>query len=115
ECLEARPRWSAEDCCRLQQDIRSGRAATCVPAIVAMLASDRDPRVQQATEILSKWDYQVEPDGAAAAIFNAFFDHWCRTVTAERLPAPAAELAAGIAGGLATSLLSGDDAGWFPR
>ena len=38
ECLEARPNWSAEDCRRLQQDVRSGRAAACVPKLVALLA-----------------------------------------------------------------------------
>src|SRR5207247_10709754 len=53
--------------------------------------------------------------GAAGAIFNAFFSHWCRVVTTERLSDEAAELATANAGGLATALLTGNDVGWFNR
>jgi penicillin amidase len=113
ERLEATPRWSPEDCCRLQQDVRSGRAAACVPPLVALLAADDDPRVRRAVTTLAAWDFQLDPNGGAGALFNVFFVHWCRAVAAARLPAAAAELAAANAGGLATALLSGDAGGWF--
>jgi penicillin amidase len=115
EQIEAKRRLSAEDCCRLQQDIRSGRAAACVPSVVAALAAETDPRIRQAIGILTAWDFQLETDGVAGSLFNAFFVHWSRAVTAERLTGSATELAAANAGGLATALLSGDAAGWFQR
>jgi penicillin amidase len=115
ECLESRPRWSAEECRHLQQDVRSGRAAACVPKLVALLAGDDDPAVRAAVACLADWDYCLEPDRVAGALFNLFFVHWSRAVMAERLPAGSAEFAATNAGGLATLLLEGDPAGWFTR
>jgi penicillin G amidase len=115
ERIEAQPRWSPQDCCQLQQDIRSGRAAACVPPLVATLSADADPRIRQAIATLAAWDFQLEPAGIAGSLFNAFFVHWCRAVTAERLIGAAAELAAANAGGLATALLTGNVCGWFQR
>jgi penicillin amidase len=115
ECLEAEPRWSSEECRRLQQDVRSGRAAACVPRLVELLAGDEDAGVREAVAVLAKWDYQPEPDGVAGALFNVFFVHWCRAVTVERLPSGVAEFAAANAGGLAAAILASDDAGWFVR
>jgi penicillin amidase len=115
ERLEGKPRWSPEDCCGLQQDVRSGRAAACVPPLVALLTGDADARVRQAIDILAAWDFQLTPDSVAGSIFNAFFVHWCRAAAAERLTGAAAELAAASGGGLATALLIADDAGWFER
>jgi penicillin amidase len=115
ECLEARPRWSAEDCRELQQDVRSGRAAACVPALVRLLADDDQPAVRDAVACLAAWDFRLETDRIAGAIFNVFFVHWCRIVMAEHLPAGLAEFTAANAGGLATSLLTADEPGWFTR
>jgi penicillin amidase len=115
ERLEAQPRWSADDCRKLQLDVRSGRAAACAPHLVALLAGDGDAGVRQAVATLEAWDYRLETGGSAGALFNVFFAHWCRAVAAERLPAGVAELAAANAGGLAAALLAGDEAGWFGR
>jgi penicillin amidase len=115
ERIEAQPRWSAEDCGRLQQDVHSGRAAACVHHLVALLGEDGDARVRQATALLGAWDCRVEADSAAAALFNVFFPRWCRTVMAERMPAELAEFTAANAGGLAVALLAGDELGWFTR
>jgi penicillin amidase len=113
EQLEARPRWSPEDCRRLQLDIRSGRAAACVPPLLAHLEGETDARVRQATDLLKAWDYRSEPRSVAATIFNVFFVHWCRTVLSERLPPSLAEFAAINAGGLASDLLHSDPHSWF--
>jgi penicillin amidase len=113
ELLEARPQWSEEDCRGLQQDVRSGRAAACVPHLVALLATDTDPAVRAAVQHLADWDCRFETDRVGASLFSVFFGHWCRVVMAERLPADAAGFAAANAGGLATALLAGDDLGWF--
>jgi penicillin amidase len=115
EQIEAKTRLSPQDCCALQQDIRSGRAAACAPPLVAVLSTDADPRIRQAIAILAAWDFKLEPDGVAGSLFSAFFVHWSRAVTAERLAGAAADLASANAGGLATALLSGDEAGWFQR
>ena len=115
ESLEAKRRWSPDDCCTLQQDIRSGRAAECVAPLVAALAEDADSRIRKAVETLRTWDYCLEPDGAGGAIFNAFFVHWTRAITMARLTSAAAELALANAGGLATALLSEDEVRWFAK
>lgn len=113
EEIEARPRWSPDDCRRLQLDVRSGRAAACVPPLLSHLEVEADPRLRRAADALKDWDYRVEPRSVAAAVFNVFFAQWCRVVTAERLPRDVADLAAGSAGGLATSLLGSDPHNWF--
>ncbi len=113
ERIEAVPRWSPAECGQLQLDVHSGRAAACVPPLVALLDGDPDPRVREAITILRSWDYRVTPDSVAAALFNVFFARWSRAVTAERLPPALADFAAANAGGLAAALLADDEAGWF--
>jgi penicillin amidase len=135
ERLEAQPSWSLEECRRLQYDVRSGRAAVCVPHLIELLAGDAAPRMRQALAWLQAWDCQVGTDSVPAALFNVFFAHWCRTVVSERLgshdnqdhrpgsasSAPRQEitelvkLVAGNAGGLAADLLAQDRVGWFHR
>jgi penicillin amidase len=104
-----------EDGQEFQQDLYSGRAAECVPALLALLADDPHPRVRRAADFLKAWDFRVVPDSIAAALFNVFFSRWCRHVAAERFPAGQAEVVAANAGGLAARLLAGDGAGWFAQ
>lgn len=115
--LEAQERHGVEDSRRLQMDTLSGRAADCVPALVAVLAGDdaADARARQAADLLARWDRRSETDSVGAALFNVFFAAWCRVVAAERLPAATAEFVAGSAAGLAASLLRGETADWFVR
>src|SRR5204862_1129788 len=80
ECLESKTPWSASDCERLQQDVRSGRAAECVPDLITLLGKDRDTRIQQAIARMQAWDCRIEVDSVAATLFNVFFIHWCRIV-----------------------------------
>jgi penicillin amidase len=115
ECLEGQQQWSPEETRHLQLDVRSGRAALCVPALVKLLAGEDDATLRRALTELEAWDCRVPTDSVAATLFNAFWVHWCRIVMAEHLPTGAAEFAAAIAGGLATTLLVGDDLGWFTR
>lgn len=115
EAIEARPRMTSEDCQVLQQDVVSGRALACVPALVALLAEAADPRVRQATTLLRAWDGRATTESVPAALFNVFFVHWCRAVVAERFAPEQVELLATAAGGLATRLLHGDSSAWFAR
>jgi penicillin amidase len=115
ELIGARPKLTREDCQQFQQDVYSGRAAECVPELVALLADEPDPVVRRAAAVLKAWDFRVVADSVAAALFNVFFSHWCRAVAAERFPADQAEVVAANVGGLAARLLAGDRAGWFAQ
>jgi penicillin amidase len=115
EQLESQPRWSPAETRQLQLDVRSGRAATAVPPLLALLADDSDPATRQAVEILQAWDYRMDPRSVAASLFSVFFVNWCKSVTAERLPRDVADFAAPNAGGLAVNLLTADEVGWFTK
>ena len=114
EQIEAKAKWSSEDCRRLQLDTRSGRAVAAVAPLLALLQGEIDPRVKRAITILKEWDCRIDAGSAGAAIFNVFFAHWCKAVMRERIPDQADFMAAN-AGGLALRLLSSDPQGWFQR
>jgi penicillin G amidase len=111
--IETMSVWSRADCQRTQMDMYSGRAALAVSPLIAALQADGDPRVRQAVSLLRGWNYHVAADSASALIFNVFFTNWIKTVCRERLPADQATFATSTAVGIASRLISKDDAGWF--
>ncbi len=113
EEIEARPVMTVDDSLQLQRNIKSGRAEADVPLLVTLLQSETDDRIREAIQYLADWDCRVQADSVAATLFNLFFKHWCRTVTAERFPAELLDFVAPNANGLATRLLAEDDLGWF--
>ena len=118
QMLEARKRHAREDFARMQMDVLSLRAVTCLPPLLQAVAAHADaghadPRIRQAAERLAEWDCRMETDRIGATIFEVFFGHWSGRVAAERFPADTAALVAGAVAGLATALLSEDEAGWF--
>ncbi len=113
QMIEATPKLSREDVARMHQDVLSLRAVDCVPRLLKALASSADARVRDALDCLEAWDGRMEVDRVGAAIFDAFFPKWCRTVADERFPADQAELVAGAIAGLASELLAEDAVGWF--
>jgi penicillin amidase len=115
EAIEARPKWSRDDCRQFQMDTFSGRAAACVPPLVRELSDDADPSIQHMLASMKKWDFRIDAESKAALLFELFFWHWCHEVTAERLPAPQFGFATATAGGLAVRLLEGDSQGWFQK
>jgi penicillin amidase len=115
ERLQGKAKWDREDCRRLQLDTFSGRAAVCVPALVALLKGDADFQVRRSAALLADWDFRVGVDSVPATLFNVFFQQWCRTVAAERLPPDQVVFVAANAGGIATRLLHADPDGWFHR
>jgi penicillin amidase len=139
QMLESKSKLGREDFVRMHQDSVSLRAADCVPRLLDVLdqltnsstsasplsehpmpgnptgavqAADLE-RIRYAIEFLATWDYRMEPDRVAAAIFNVFFNQWCERVAGERFKGDEAALAAGAAGGLAAELLEADRTGWF--
>ena len=113
QMLEASERHSRDDCARMHRDVLSLRAATCLPPLLHAVAGHADPRIRQAAERLAEWDCRMEADRVGAAIFEVFFGHWSTHVAAERFSGDAVVLVAGAVAGLATALLSADEAGWF--
>jgi penicillin amidase len=111
--MQSKPQWSRDDCRRLQMDTYSRRAARGLPALLQQLWKAEDPRVRRAALTLSGWDLHVDADSVPATLFNAFFQHWCKTVASARLPADQAALATGNAAGIAARLLQDDPHGWF--
>lgn len=113
ELIEMTAKVGPEDCEAFQLDCLSHRAKQAVPALLALLEGDDDPRVRQAAAYLRKWDYRVETGSVAGALFNVFLVHWCKTVCRERFARPSADFIATLANGIAGRLLHGDDNGWF--
>jgi penicillin amidase len=113
--LESQPTWSLEQTQILQMDVHSGRAEEGLAGLLAALKRDDDPRVRQAVEILARWDMRVEAESAGAAIFNVFFVHWTKVVSAERFPAGQASFVYANAGGISLRLLTKDAHGWFTK
>lgn len=111
--LEAQERFAHADFVRMHYDVRSQRAAEAVPLLLAVLETVYDPQVQTAAALLQNWDYRMEPDQVGAALFEVFFRQWSRTVAAARFEATTAALMADVIGGLALTLLTADEAGWF--
>jgi penicillin amidase len=118
QMLEARKRHAREDFARMQMDVLSLRAVTCLPPLLQAVAAHADaghadPRIRQAAERLAEWDCRMETDRIGATIFEVFFGHWSTRVAAERFSDGTAALVAGAVAGLATALLTADEAGWF--
>jgi penicillin amidase len=113
--IESQEKHSPADMGRMHQDARSLRAAQCVPALVAVLESSPDNRVREAARVLAAWNFEVEADSAAAAIFNVFYSQWCKVVAQERFNAKSAELMTAGVQACAGRLLAADPAGWFAQ
>jgi penicillin amidase len=106
-------RHTLDDYQRLQTDVYSGRAVAGVPGLLASLAEAADPALDAAAEPLRTWDFRLDPDSRAAALWAVFLWRWDRRVVRERF-APVAPLVDGAGTGLASQLLHADPAGWLP-
>jgi len=113
QMIEERPKLSREDCVRMQSDVMSLRAKDCVPRMLGLLKNSSDRRVREAVGLLEQWDYRMEVDQVAPALFDVFFLRWSQAVVRERFSSEFTTLATDAAGGLACELLAGDPAGWF--
>ncbi len=120
QLIEEHPVLSTDDMRRMQRDTKSLRAATAVPALLAIIdkalseeSSDKSARLREAADVLRAWDFNVEVDSPAAAIFNVFFAEWCNTVANEHFDGAAAALLGPSLAGCAVRLLTADAADWF--
>lgn len=112
--LEAQPRFDQADFIRMHYDVRYQRAAEAMPPLLAVLANVYEAQVQTAATMLQQWDCRMDAEAVGAALFEVFFRHWSRRVAAARFPDTAVPLIADVIGGLALTLLTHDDVGWFP-
>jgi penicillin amidase len=115
QMIEARQRLSVEDMRDMHLDTMSLRAVELVPCVIATVPFRDDQQTAQAISYLKNWDYRVQTDSVAAAIFNVFFTLWCRTVAAERFDAEFVDLLANGVPGTASRLLQGDSVNWFAK
>jgi penicillin amidase len=113
EMIETRPRVAFADLAPMQLDVLSMRAVACLPRLLAALEDVGSPKQRAAVEVLRGWNCRMEADSPAAAIFEVFFTHWSEAVASEHFRGEAVALVAAAAGGLASELLRGDEAGWF--
>lgn len=111
--LEAQERFDHADFVRMHYDVRSQRAAEAVPPLLAVLTNVYDVQVQTAVALLHRWDYCMDPDQVGATLFEVFFRQWSRAVALARFDAATAALMADVVGGLALTLLTADQVGWF--
>jgi penicillin G amidase len=109
--LEGTPTHAPADNRAYQLDVRSGQAATVVPALLDVVGGDTE--FATAAELLRTWDFRATADSRAAPVCYLFAYHWIRAVLRERLPADQIELTAPFAAGLSIRLLRADPHGWF--
>ena len=112
QMIEASGSHSRDDVSRMQMDVLTLRAVEAVPALLGLIGTAADPRVQAALGYLESWDRRMEPDLVAATIFEEFFRQWSQAVAAERFPEDLVPTMGGAVGGLAVELLSDDRHGW---
>ena len=115
QMIEEQPKLSGEDCARMQADVVSLRAKECVPPLLELLNASSDRRVRTAAGLLQTWDFRMEADQVAPALFDVFFLRWSQAVVRERFAGDFVALATDAAAGLASGLLRGDSAGWFAK
>lgn len=113
QMLEEQPTFTFDDFRCMHQDSLSLRALQAMPSLLQCLAGVTDARGQAAVKHLQEWDGRMEPDRVAASIFDVFFRQWSRKVAAARFAGDEIDAMASVVGGLALTLLSEDDAGWF--
>ncbi|MEU3654509.1 penicillin acylase family protein [Streptomyces sp. NPDC032161] len=75
---------STEDMQKMQMDNTSEIAALLVPELVKINISDKS--VREAQKLLEGWDYNQEPDSAAAAYFNAVWRNILKLAFGNKLP-----------------------------
>ncbi len=116
--LEEKSEFDFNDFRRMHHDVLLQRAVAAVPNLLstlekAALTPNVDARIVEATAELRRWHCRMETDSVAASIFELFFRHWSLRVAAQRFDSDLAPSMAGVIGGLALSLLGGDEWGWF--
>ncbi|HVX10978.1 MAG TPA: penicillin acylase family protein [Pirellulales bacterium] len=113
EMIESKPRLALDDLSPMQLDVLSLRAVECLPHLLTALGDGDTAQERAAIDALRRWNCRMETASPAATIFDVFFATWSGVVASQHFEGDAAALVAAAAGGLAASLLRGDDAGWF--
>lgn len=113
EMIESKPTLLVTDMGSMQLDTLDLHAAAAVPHLLPIIETSTHPHIQQAVTLLREWDFRAEADSAATAIFNVFFTHWCKAVSAERFDSESSELMQAGVFGIAARLLQADPYSWF--
>jgi penicillin amidase len=84
EILESKSKHSMDDFTKMHLDFLNMRAVDHLDHLLTALKASTDPRVSAAAKVLGRWDKQMAPDSAEAAIFESFIRHWSEQVAAAR-------------------------------
>ncbi len=116
QMIESKPKHDVAGMVTMHQDALSLRAVDCLPGLRSALKDSKDRRVREAAGYLAKWDGRYETSEVGATLFESFFTFWSREVAYQRFAdRSTAEWVAGAMGGLATRLLTANQAGWFKK
>jgi penicillin amidase len=58
------------------RDVYDGRAADFVPDLVAVARDSDDEALAEAADLFDEWNYRMEPDSAAALLFDLWTGHY---------------------------------------
>lgn len=97
----------------MQNDVYSGRAARGTPGLLAALTERDDDRTRAVVAQLQSWDFELNPESAAGAIFYVFFWRWHQHVVRRRFSDELHALVQDSGWGLSSDLLHSDETGWF--
>ena len=114
EMIEAVDSLGFDDLRTMQYDAVNLRAAELVPVLIREL-EPQDDETCSAVDYLTEWDFVAAPDSIATTLFNVFYTHWCRTVSAARFDGATADFLAKGVELCAGRLLKSDPHGWFPK
>ena len=79
EHLTQKQQFDTTDFKHMQLDLTDLRAKNLLPDLLEVLSSSKDPKVEQAHDILADWDAIVDKDAAAPCLLYPFLDRlWAR-------------------------------------
>ena len=79
ELLDAGTKFSVDEFCEMQLDLKDLRAQEILPDLLAVLRTSEDPNVQIAVAVLEEWDCKASVESSGACVFYPFLDrYWQR-------------------------------------
>ena len=113
ERIEAGGKMDAMDVGAIHGDVLHARARELAPVLAVWARQSADAEVRRLGEILDAWDGTYGLDEIGPAVFEAFWDHWLRRISAAHFPARLVGLVASKAGNVGRRLLLGEEVEWF--
>ena len=101
ELLAQQQKFTVDDFCQMQLDLRDLRAREMLPDLLTQLRDSDDANVQLAVSLLEQWDGTADVDSAAACVYYPLLDrYWPGRFMAAALNEDLLKLLPGAAPGL---------------